>query len=80
MVTKATKVDLKNWTVVTVYVYLRKLDMLFREFIMYYFTNSWFGDQFRRFHISQLFLQKLSTMGLFDVVLQWSCGLTGERA
>ena len=43
-------------------------------------TNLKFGDQLCRFHISQLFLQKFATMDVFDVVLQWPCGLTGEQA
>ena len=42
--------------------------------------NLKFGDQLCRFHVSQLFLQKFATMDVFDVVLQWPCGLTGERA
>ena len=39
-----------------------------------------FGDQLHRFHFSQLFLQELATMDILDMVLQWSCGLTGEWA
>ena len=45
--------------------------------------NLWnlkFGDQLCRFHISQLSLQELATMDILDMVLQWSCGLTGEWA
>ena len=38
------------------------------------------GDQLHGFHISQMFLQKLATMDVFDMVLQWPCGLTGEWA
>ena len=42
--------------------------------------NLKFGDQLCRFHVSQLFLQKFAIMDVFDVVLQWPCGLTGEWA
>ena len=42
--------------------------------------NLKFGDQLHRFHITQLFLQELATMDILDMVLQWSCGLTGEQA
>ena len=43
-------------------------------------TNLKFGDQLCRFTISQLSLQKFATMDIFDAVLQWPCGLTGEWA
>ena len=42
--------------------------------------NLKFGDQFCRFHISQLFLQELATMDVLNMVLQWPFGLTGEQA
>ena len=42
--------------------------------------NLKFGDKLHGFHISQVSLQELATMDLLDVVLQWSCGLTGEQA
>ena len=43
-------------------------------------SNLKFGDQLCRFHVSQLFLQELTTMDILDMVLQWPCGLTGEWA
>ena len=42
--------------------------------------NLKFGDQLHRFHISQVFLQELAIMDVLNMVLQWSCGLTGEWA
>ena len=42
--------------------------------------NLKLGGQFHRFHISSLSLQELTTMDIFDMVPQWSCGLTGEWA